>query len=412
MEFFDEILNYNVDSIYPSKAKLKSKLESDQKLRIYLGIDPSSPKIHLGNAIALRKLREFQVLGHKIILLIGDFTGMIGDPTDKTATRKPLTAQEVKTNSQTYKKQAEKILDFSGKNPAEIAYNSHWLSKLTFEEVIKLAAHFTVSQLLERDMFQKRLKENKPIGLHEFLYPLMQGYDSVSLGVDLEIGGTDQTFNMLVGRELVRQLNKKEKFVLTLPLLEGTDGRKMSKSFNNSIDIDMPASEMFGKIMSLKDELILKYFQMCTDKSEVDLKKIRTRLEHENPSKIKKELAWEIVKIYHDEKFANEAEHEFTRVFTHREPMKVQRLIELSPPEILSPKTYASLATSAGTVSSNQEAVRIAQQGGFFVNNEPVSDARQPIPNLNPGTTYIIRAGKRRSDEIKIIEENEYEKKN
>lgn len=402
MEFFDEILNYNVDSIYPSKAKLKSKLESDQKLRIYLGIDPSSPKIHLGNAIALRKLREFQVLGHKIILLIGDFTGMIGDPTDKAATRKPLTAEEVKTNSLTYKKQAEKILDFSGKNPAEIAYNSHWLSKLTFEEIIKLAAHFTVSQLLERDMFQKRLKENKPIGLHEFLYPLMQGYDSVSLSVDLEIGGTDQTFNMLVGRELVRQLNKKEKFVLTLPLLEGTDGRKMSKSLNNSIDLDMPAAEMFGKIMSLKDELILKYFAMCTDKNETEIKKLRQRLDKESPIILKKELAATVVELYHGPIEAKQAQEEFERVVQKGELPKEIEILEISREDLGTSVSFASLASLAGTVASTSEAVRLAQQGGLLFNQQRVTDARATIDDLAINKEYLIQSGKRRFKRIRI----------
>ncbi len=295
MDFFDEITTRNIDTIYPSKKALIEKLSGKQKLKIYLGIDPSSTKIHLGNAIALRKLREFQNLGHKIILLIGDFTGMIGDPTDRNAARKPLTREEVLVNAADYKQQAEKILNFSGKNPAEVRYNSHWLSKLTFEEIIKLTAHFTVQQMLERDMFQKRLTENKPIGLHEFLYPLMQGYDSVAMDVDIEIGGSDQTFNMLVGRQLLRDLNGKEKFVITLPLLEGTDGRKMSKSFNNSIDLTDTPNDIYGKIMSLKDDLILKFFEMTTEIPIGELKAIRNKFKENNPINLKKKLAFTIV---------------------------------------------------------------------------------------------------------------------
>src|SRR3990172_6053858 len=288
MNYFDELLTRNVSTIYPNKEAFLKRLGSNTKLKIYLGIDPSSPKIHLGNAIALRKLAEFQNLGHKIILLIGDFTGMIGDPTDRNSARQPLTREQVLENSKSYRRQAEKILNFKGKNPAEIVYNSTWLSKLNFEEVIKLAGHFTIQQLLERDMFQERLKNNKPIGLHEFLYPLMQGYDSVAMDVDLEVGGSDQTFNMLIGRELQRELHGKEKFVLTLPLLEGTDGRKMSKSFGNTIDIDEIPENMFGKLMGIKDELIWKYFEMCTDLDTQTLKRLRKNSEKENPIDLKK----------------------------------------------------------------------------------------------------------------------------
>lgn len=403
MEFFDQLLSSRVERVYPSKEALLRKLNSETKLTIYLGIDPSSPKIHLGNAIALHKLREFQTLGHKIILLIGDFTGMIGDPTDKAATRKPLTREQVLENSKTYREQAEKILNFTGKNPAEIAFNSHWLAKLNLEEVIKLAAHFTVAQLLERDMFQKRLAEHKPIGLHEFLYPLMQGYDSVALNVDLEIGGTDQTFNMLVGRALVRDLINKEKFVLTLPLLEGTDGRKMSKSFGNSIDIDTAPNEMFGQVMSLRDELILKYFVLCTGLDEREIKAVSKKLEIGNPFEVKKKLAWEIVKIYYNSEKADAAEKEFVRVYSKKEPIQIDEVSEVKLDEILGSKTYASLATAAGTVSSNQEAIRIAKQGGFFVNDVKITDARAPIESLVPNTLYTIQAGKRRRSKVKIV---------
>ena len=231
----NHLLEKNIDSIYPSRDALEAKLKSDKQLKIYLGIDPTSPEIHIGNAIALWKLKEFQSAGHTVILLVGDFTGMVGDPSDKTATRKKLTREEVLTNAKTYKDQASKILNFSGKNPARLEFNSAWLSKLTFEDIIELSANFTVQQMIERDMFQKRLEEKKPIGIHEFLYPLMQGYDSVAMDIDIELGGTDQAFNMLIGRTLMKIIKSKEKFVLTLPLLEGTDGRKMSKSYDNTI---------------------------------------------------------------------------------------------------------------------------------------------------------------------------------
>jgi tyrosyl-tRNA synthetase len=355
----------------------------------------------LGNAILLWKLRDFQDQGHKIFLLIGDFTGMIGDPTDKSATRQPLTRDQVLENAQTYQEQASKILDFSGHNKAEVKYNSQWLAKLNFADLVKLAANFTVQQFIERDMFQNRLKEGRPIGLHEFLYPLMQGYDSVALGVDMEVGGSDQTFNMLIGRTLVEKLQNRQKFVLTVPLLEGTDGRKMSKSFNNSVDISDNPEDMFGKIMSLKDNLILKYFEYCTRIDETGLKKIETRLKKENPIVLKKELASAIVSLYHGKEKAQRSQSEFERVVQNQELPSV--IVEEVHPrsQFKPPVTYASICMETSLVSSISEAVRLAEQGGLVFNGVKITKAKDKF-DIEGWDEVTIQAGKRRFKKVKF----------
>ncbi len=401
MQDIEQLLTRLVDHIYPSKESLKKRLEKGDKITLYLGIDPSSSKIHLGNAIALWKMREFLDLGHHVILLIGDFTGMIGDPTDKNAARIPLNREQVLENAKNYQDQASKILPFSGKNSAEIKYNSTWLAKLNFEDLIKLAANFTVQQFIERDMFQKRLADKKPISLHEFFYPLMQGYDSVAMNVDLEIGGRDQTFNMLVGRDLVEKLQNREKFVLTLPLLEGTDGRKMSKTFNNSIDITDTANDMFGKVMSLKDELILKYFEMTTQVDESKLKALEKRLKKENPIEIKKELARELVTTYHSEKDAQEAQAEFEKVVQNRELPTIIEEIELPKNKLKNPISYADLVTQIGLTSSTSEATRLAEQGGLVFNGGKIVNARENFDAAS-SDEVTIQAGKRRFKKIKF----------
>lgn len=391
MDFFDDITIRNVETIYPSKKLLIEKLSGKESLKIYLGIDPSSTKIHLGNAIVLHKLKEFQNLGHKVILLIGDFTGMIGDPTDRNAIRKPLTKEEVLANAQDYKIQAAKILSFTGKNPAEIAYNSHWLAKLTFAEIVKLSGHFTVQQMLERDMFQKRLAEKKPIGLHEFLYPLMQAYDSVAMDVDIEIGGSDQTFNMLLGRQLLKELSGKEKIVITAPLLEGRDGRKMSKSFNNGIDLTDSPNDMYGKVMSLKDDLILKYFEMTTDISLEELKKVRAELKIKNPIEVKKKLAFTLVEQYTSTAEAKEAESEFEKVVQSKELPTLIEEIEFSR-KIL-PKPIHFFLTETGMCESVSEAGRISSQGGLIIDGARVENVREMFNTEKD--EVVIRLGKR-----------------
>lgn len=396
MDLFAELLSRNIEKIYPSKKSLCDRLNGNKTLKIYLGIDPSSTSIHLGNAIALRKLREFQNFGHKVILVIGDFTGMIGDPTDKSSTRKPLTHKQVLENSSNYKSQAAKILNFSGKNPAELVYNSHWLSNLSFQSIIKLAGHFSVQQMLERDMFQERLKSKKSIGLHEFLYPLSQGYDSVALDVDIEIGGSDQTFNMLVGRHLVKELSQKEKFVITLPLLEGTDGRKMSKSFGNSIDLTDPPETMYGKIMSLKDSLIYKYFKLCTNLSISEIKKIKQNLISKNPIILKKKLAYNIVSQYYSEKEAVAAQNEFVRVVQKR---KIPSLVEEhSFSRSILPKPFHYFLTETEMVESISHANRLAKQGAIIFDGVKVEKIRDLFDtNKN---SILVKAGKRNYKKI------------
>ena len=394
----DRLLSKNVETIYPSKEALEEKLKTSRRLKIYLGIDPTSPEIHIGNAIALWKLREFQDAGHEVILLIGDFTGMIGDPSDKTALRKRLSGEEVQNNAKAYQEQASKILDFSGKNAAKVEFNSTWLSKLTFKDVTELAGNFTVQQLIERDMFQDRLKKNKPIGLHEFLYPLMQGYDSVAMNVDIEVGGTDQTFNMLVGRDLMKVMKHKEKFVLTLPLLEGTDGRKMSKSYGNSIGLADKPNDMYGKLMSLKDGLISKYFEFCTNTNPKAVEKITTTLRSKstNPMELKKRLALAITQIYHGEAKAKAAEEEFTNVFQKGERKSDVDEIKLSKPSL--PISYAALAAVSGATKSTSEAIRLAENKGLKFNGKLITDARLKLKELNRET--LVDIGKRKSVRI------------
>lgn len=309
----DEILTRGVEDVIV-REELRKKLLSGKKIRLYFGIDPTGSVLHLGHAVVLWKLRDFQDLGHEVILLIGDFTARIGDPTGKDAARRPLTEKDVKDNFKNYKRQASKILDFS---KVKIRYNSKWLSRLNFADVVKLATNFTVQQMLQRDMFDKRIKADLPISLQEFLYPLMQGYDSVVLDVDLELAGNDQTFNALAGRTLQKIYNNKDKDVLTCKLLLGTDGRKMSKTFGNYIAIDEKPNDMYGKVMSMKDELIDQYFEIATRLSEDKIAEIKNS--SNNPRDIKAKLAKEIVKMYYDEKSAELAEVEFNKVFRNKE---------------------------------------------------------------------------------------------
>ncbi|MDP2812809.1 MAG: tyrosine--tRNA ligase, partial [bacterium] len=259
-----ELLSRGVENIYPNKEFLEKALKSGKRLSLYLGIDPTGPTLHIGHIIPMEKLRQFQELGHKIILLIGDFTGMVGDPTDKTATRKVLSREQVLKNAKDYKKQAATILDFKGTNKVELKYNSAWHKKTNFSEVMKLSSNFTVQQLLERDMFQERIKAEKPIHLHEFMYPVLQAYDSVAMDVDGEVGGNDQTFNMLSGRTLMKLMTGKEKFVITTKLLVDPSGKKMGKTEGNMLALNDSAKDMFGKVMSWTDGMIVEAYELCT----------------------------------------------------------------------------------------------------------------------------------------------------
>jgi tyrosyl-tRNA synthetase len=395
-EKVNHLLSRRVVEIFPDRKQLRQQLESGQKLRLYFGVDPSSPTIHLGHAVVLKKLRQFQELGHEVILLIGDFTGRIGDPSGRTAERKPLTHAQVLENAQTYQEQAAKVLSFQGTNPAKVKFNSAWLDELTFKDVIGLTSHFTVQQMLERDMFQTRLSEGKPIGLHEFLYPVMQGYDSVVMDVDLEIGGTDQTFNMLAGRTLMAALKQKEKFVLTVPLLEGLDGRKMSKSFGNVIGVTEKPQDMFGKVMSIRDELIIKYFTLVTEVSEEEIKRLEAQLnlKEVNPMELKKKLAFEIVKEFHSEKEAHEAAKEFEKVFQKAEIPTEMPEIKVTENKV----PLLDLLVISNLVVSRTEGRRLIEQGGVEINQHKVTTPNETIDLNEP---VILRIGKRKFLRVK-----------
>lgn len=383
------LLTRGVEQIVPKEGLIK-KINSGQKLRVYLGIDPTSTTISLGNAVPLRKLRDFQNAGHEVIFLVGSFTALIGDTSDKSAMRKPLTAQEIEDNFHTYKEQASKILDFSR---AQIMYNGDWLSKLSFTNIVELAQQFTVQQMIERDMYQKRINEGKPIGLHEFLYPLMQGYDSVHMEVDLEIGGTDQLFNMLAGRTLLKNYKNKEKFVLTTPLIEGLDGRKMSKSYGNTINIMDEPNDMFGKVMSMSDDLIIKYFRLCTDKPLKEIDEIDIAIKDgQNPRDAKIILASEIVKLYHSTEAANQAQDNFINVFK-----KGGIPDDIPSFKINGDRNIIDLLELCKLIESRGEAKRLIKQGGVKINQKVVDDSNATI---HLEKDMIIQVGKRRFAKI------------
>lgn len=381
----DQVLTRGVAQILPSKEGL-ANLIAKRKIKLYLGIDPSNPQIHLGNAVALRKLRQFQDLGHKVILLIGDFTGMIGDPTDKSAARQKLTREEIAENAKTYKDQASKILSFSEPNAAEIKFNSQWLGKLSSYDWIELISNFTEQQLDERDMYITRKKEGKAVFMHELVYPIMQGYDSVAMDVDLEVGGTDQTFNMLAGRHLMKTLKNKEKFVLTVPLLIGTDGQKMGKTTGNFIPITDAPGDMFGKIMSIRDDLVSQYLELTTDvdPKSVDLSK---------PMIVKKQLAREVVKIYYGEEAAKKAQVEFEKVFQKGQAPEDLREIKLVKPRW----KVVDFLIENKLVSSKSVAKRLLEQGALEADGKVIKDA---LIELNEG--QIIRIGKKKFIKIKL----------
>jgi len=360
----NELLTRGVENIYPNRETLEKVLLAGKKLRIYNGIDPTG-KLHIGHSVVLKKLRQFQDLGHEVIVLIGDFTARIGDPTDKLATRQKLTKEQVKKNAANYKKLIGKILDLKKKPLVRFLHNEKWTNKLKSEDMLELASYFTVSRLLERDMFQNRLKEGKEIHAHEFLYPIFQAYDSVTMDVDLEIGGNDQTFNMLAGRTLMRKMKNKEKFVLATKLLTDPTGKKMGKTEGNMINLDEPAKEMYGKIMSWPDELIGLVFEICTDVPRDELTKIKDELKtgKTNPRDLKMRLAYEITKIYHSEKRAKEAEDYFVKTIQKKEvPEEVRsKKLEVRSMNIVELLVEVKLAGSKG------EARRLIEQGGIKI---------------------------------------------
>ncbi len=379
-----ELLTRGVEKIYPSREFLEKELKSGRRLKIYTGYDPTAPTLHIGHGITLMKLRQFQDLGHEVIMLIGDFTGMIGDPTDKLATRKQLTHEEVMANCRNYKEQASVILDFAGQNPVKVKYNSQWLGEMKLKEVLELAALFSVQQMEVRDMFEERIKAGKPIFIHEFLYPLMQGYDSVAMDVDGEVGGNDQTFNMLVGRDLMKAMKNKEKFVLTMKLLADPTGKKMGKSEGNMIALNDPPEEMFGKVMSWSDGMIIDGFELCTH-AEIPAKKTVEK----EPMKYKKLLAFEIVKTFLGEKAAKAGEKNFETVFqSHEKPADMPEL-KPSAYDVITVLVESKICASKG------DARRQIEQGGVKVNGKKVEivGARFIAPAVKRGD--VVQKGSR-----------------
>lgn len=387
----EEVLTKGVEEILPSKEELKN-LMMKRKIRLYLGIDPTSPQLHLGHAIALRKLKDFQDLGHEVILLFGTFTARIGDPSGRDKKRKPLTPSQIEKNMKTYKDQSSKILDFSR---VKIKGNADWLEKLNFNDLVKIASQFTISRLLERDMFQERIRAGGEVWLNELMYPLMQGYDSVAMDVDLEIGSSDQLFNALVGRKLQKIFRNKEKFILITPMLLGLDGRKMSKTYGNTVNLTDPPAEMYGKLMSLKDELILLYFQLCTNLPLKEIKEIERELRRKeiNPIEAKSRLAREIVTIYHGGKKAEEAEKEFNRVFRERKlPLKIP-VVQIKEKKL----NILELLTKTKLISSKSEAKRLILQKAVKINGV-LKENWQEIIEIKK--EMVIKVGKRRFKKI------------
>lgn len=398
-----EIIKRGTVEIVPESElvdKLKSSIDKGRPLTIKLGLDPTAPDIHLGHTVVLHKLRQFQDLGHQVILILGDFTARIGDPTGKSETRKQLTEEQVSTNAKTYERQISKILD---REKTRVVFNSQWLAPLNFVQVIGLAAKYTLARMLERDDFHKRFKDNLPISIHELFYPLMQGYDSVALKADVELGGTDQKFNLLMGRTLQKEYGQEQQVALMMPILEGLDGvQKMSKSLGNYIGIDEPPREMYGKTMSLPDEMMLRYFELVTPVSLEELRAIEAGLDGGtlHPRDVKMRLAREIVTQYHGLDEAKSAEEEFRRMFQQKDlPDEIPdfKLTEnmLENGEIWLPKLIA-LAKMA---SSTSEARRLIQQGGVKIDGMKIDD---PNIIISPSTGMIIQVGKRKFTRIII----------
>jgi len=372
------------------EAELRAKLERSVKtatpLKVKLGLDPTAPDLHLGHTVVLQKLRDFQDLGHQVIIIIGDFTGMIGDPTGRSETRRPLTWDEIRENAETYKAQLGKVLDMAR---TQVRFNSEWLGPLTFEQIIRETAHLTVARILQREDFSARYASGRPISLHEFLYPLAQGYDSVALGADVELGGTDQTFNLLVGRDLQRAHGLEAQVALTVPILEGLDGvQKMSKSLGNYVGINEPPSEMYGKLMSVSDALMFRYFELATRVPEQEIAGLRTL----HPMEAKKRLARTVTAMYHGAAAAAAAEAAFSRVVQGREVPENIEFIRLTTP--LDSEPAWKVVAWAGMVGSNSEARRQIQQGAVEVDGSRVTDPNQKI--AASAESRLLQVGKRK----------------
>ena len=391
------LISHGVADLLPEdefKKKLEKSVATNTPLIVILGLDPTAPDIHLGHTVVLRKLKLFQDFGHKVIILIGDFTARIGDPTGKSVTRPPLTEEQVITNAKTYQEQIFKVLD---PEKTEVRFNSEWLSKLDFADVLKLASKYTVARMLERDDFHKRYTEGRPISIHEFMYPLMQGYDSIALKADVEFGGTDQTFNLLMGRHLQGEEGMPEQTIITMPILEGLDGvQKMSKSLGNYIGISEAPSEMYGKAMSIPDELMMRYFMLVTDMSIEEQEQLSKDLESgaAHPRDVKMKLAHTIVRLYHGEEAANFGQDEFVRVFQkHAMPTDIPEYkVAITEEPVFVPQ----LLSDAGLTASNGEARRSIKAGAFKIDGEKCNEEHIVLKD-----GMVLQVGKRKF--IKIV---------
>jgi len=390
-----EIIRRGTVEIIPEDElikKLERSIKTGNPLRVKQGFDPTAPDIHLGHTVGLRKLKQFQELGHQIILIIGDYTGMVGDPSGRSETRPQLSFEEVRKNAETYQKQFFKVID---KKKTEVRFNGEWFSKMNFQETIHLASKFTLARMLERDDFSNRFSQQIPISLHELFYPLMQAYDSVAINADLEIGATEQKFNLLAGRQIQQEYGQEPQIILTMPVLPGTDGvQRMSKSTGNYIGIDEPPNEIFGKIMSIPDNLIYPYFELLTDVPLDELSKIKKELKTKetNPMVWKKRLGKEIVSMYHSKKEAEKAQEEFEKVFSKKElPEEIEeKTFEYNEKEIWIP--YA--CTASGIATGTSEIIRLIKQGGLYIDTERIDDVNKKIPVDNK--SRLFKLGKRR----------------
>ena len=384
------------------RERLEKSRAAGKPMRVKAGFDPTAPDLHLGHTVLIRKLKHFQDMGHTVIFLIGDFTGLIGDPTGRSATRPPLTREQIDANAETYKAQVFKILD---REKTEVRFNSEWLDKLGYEGIIRLAAKFTVSQMLEREDFHKRFMEEKPIAMHELLYPLAQGYDSVALEADVELGGTDQKFNLLMGRELQRHYGQPPQIVLTMPLLEGTDGvQKMSKSYGNYIGITEPPQEMFGKVMSISDELMWRYYELLTDVSMADIERMKSEVAAgtAHPMRLKQELGKRIVADFHSPDAAEQAAQDWSRMFQKDEVPEDLPLIAVRFEEVAAPNAAVNdgvvqvkldkLLARTGLATSVTDGLRKVKQNAVKVDGELKTEI---VASVKVGTEFTLRAGKK-----------------
>ncbi|HEU5181317.1 MAG TPA: tyrosine--tRNA ligase [Candidatus Polarisedimenticolia bacterium] len=380
-------------------AKLERSRAAGRPLRVKVGFDPSAPDIHLGHTVLIRKMKHFQDLGHEVIFVIGDFTGLIGDPTGVSKTRPALTREQVDANAETYRRQVFKLLD---PQATRVEFNSRWLGSMTSYDWVRLASKYTVARILERDDFTKRFKASQPIGIHEFLYPLAQAYDSVALEADVEMGGTDQKFNLLVGREIMREFAMEPQVVLTMPLLEGTDGvEKMSKSLGNYIGIDEPPREIFGKVLSISDDLMWRYYELCTDLSLGEIAALREKVTsgEVHPKQAKQDLAKRIVADFHSAHAAESAQAEFERIFVSRQTPDEVESLEL--PCSAEPLWLPKLLVLAGMAKSNAEASRLIRQGGVALDGARVESSDFELAAAAPAE-HLLKVGKRRFVRIRF----------